>query len=166
MSPIAQEKATYIGEKSEIDDLSSGHGIKKGRHNNGKKKQIIGGPLEINGRVLSLSRAIRAGDFVFLTGQIPMRNGAPMTDGSIKEQTRAVLDDITETLATADCAREDVVKAMVWLRDRADFPGFNEIYGEYFPVEPPTRSAVVSDLLVDARVEVEVVAYRPLGDIS
>ena len=131
-----------------------------------KKKQIIGGPLEINGRVLSLSRAIRAGDFVFLTGQIPMRNGAPMTDGSIQEQTRAVLDDITETLATADCAREDVVKAMVWLRDRADFPGFNKIYGEYFPVEPPTRSAVVSDLLVDARVEVEVVAYRPLGDIS
>ena len=131
-----------------------------------KKKQIIGGPLEINGRVLSLSRAIRAGDFVFLTGQIPMRNGAPMTDGSIQEQTRAVLDDITQTLATADCAREDVVKAMVWLRDRADFPGFNEIYGEYFPFEPPTRSAVVSDLLVDARVEVEVVAYRPLGDSS
>ncbi|MBQ58468.1 enamine deaminase RidA [bacterium] len=129
-----------------------------------KKKEVIGGPLEINGRVLSLSRAIRAGDFVFLTGQIPMRDGAPMTDGSIQEQTRAVLNDITETLATADCGREDVVKAMVWLRNRADFPGFNEIYAEYFPIEPPTRSAIVSDLLVDARVEVEVMAYRPLGD--
>ena len=128
-----------------------------------QKKEVIGGPLEINGRVLSLSRAIRAGDFVFLTGQIPMRDGAPMTDGSIQEQTRAILDDITETLATADCTREDVVKAMVWLRERADFPGFNEICGEYFPVEPPTRSAIVSDLLVDARVEVEVVAYRPMG---
>ena len=129
-----------------------------------KKKEVIGGPLEINGRVLSLSRAIRAGDFVFLTGQIPMRDGAPMTDGSIQEQTRAVLNDITETLATADCGREDVVKAMVWLSNRADFPGFNEIYAEYFPIEPPTRSAIVSDLLVDARVEVEVMAYRPLGD--
>ena len=129
-----------------------------------KKKEVIGGPLEINGRVLSLSRAIRAGDFVFLTGQIPMRDGVPMTDGSIQEQTRAVLNDITETLATADCGREDVVKAMVWLRNRADFPGFNEIYAEYFPIEPPTRSAIVSDLLVDARVEVEVMAYRPLGD--
>ena len=128
-----------------------------------QKKEVIGGPLEINGRVLSLSRAIRAGDFVFLTGQIPMRDGVPMTDGSIQDQTRAILDDITETLATADCTREDVVKAMVWLRERTDFPGFNEIYGEYFPVEPPTRSAIVSDLLVDARVEVEVVAYRPLG---
>ena len=131
------------------------------------KKQVIGGPLEINGRVLSLSRAIRAGDFVFLTGQIPMRDGAPMTDGTVQDQTRAVLDDITGTLAEAGCVREDVVKAMVWLRDRADFPGFNEVYGEYFPIEPPTRSAIVSDLLVDARVEVEVMAYRPLtGDVS
>ena len=128
------------------------------------KKQVIGGPLEINGRVLSLSRAIRAGDFVFLTGQIPMRDGAPMTDGTVQDQTRAVLDDITATLAEAGCVREDVVKAMVWLRDRADFPGFNEVYGEYFPIQPPTRSAIVSDLLVDARVEVEVMAYRPLVD--
>ena len=127
-----------------------------------EKKQVIGGPLEIGGRVLSLSRAIRAGDFVYLTGQIPMRDGVPMTDGSIEDQTRAVLDDITATLAEAGCTRDDVVKAMVWLCDRADFPGFNAVYGEYFPVEPPTRSAVVSDLLVDAKVEVEVVAYRPL----
>ena len=128
------------------------------------KKQVIGEPLEINGRILSLSKAIRAGDFVFLTGQIPMRNGVPMTDGTVEEQTRAVLNDITKTLLEAGCTRNDVVKAMVWLRDRADFPGFNEIYGEYFPVEPPTRSAVVSDLLVDARVEVEVMAYHPLKD--
>ena len=131
-----------------------------------KKKQVIGDPLKINGRTLSLSRAIRAGDFVFLTGQIPMRDGVPMTNGTIQEQTRAVLDDITTTLSQAECTRDDVVKAMVWLRERADFPGFNEVYGEYFPLEPPTRSAVVSDLLVDARVEVEVMAYRPLEDTT
>lgn len=131
-----------------------------------KKKQVIGDPLKINGRTLSLSRAIRAGDFVFLTGQIPMRDGVPMTNGTIQEQTHAVLDDITTTLSQAECTRDDVVKAMVWLRERADFPGFNEVYGEYFPLEPPTRSAVVSDLLVDARVEVEVMAYRPLGDTT
>lgn len=129
-----------------------------------KKKQVIGGPLEIGGRVLSLSRAIRAGDFVYLTGQIPMQDGAPMTTGSIEDQTRAVLDEITATLELAGCTRDDVIKAMVWLRDRNDFAGFNAVYGEYFPVEPPTRSAVVSDLLVDARVEVEVVAYRPIDN--
>ncbi|SHI57650.1 reactive intermediate/imine deaminase [Shimia gijangensis] len=126
------------------------------------KKQIVGKPLEIGGRVLSLSRAIRAGDFVFLTGQIPMQDGVPMTAGSIEDQTRAVLDGIQATLAEAGCELSDVVKSMVWLGDRADFPGFNEVYGEYFPVEPPTRSALVSDFLVDIRVEIEVVAYRPL----
>ena len=86
-----------------------------------------------------------------------------MTTGSVEDQTRAVLDDVTSTLALAGCRRDDVVKAMVWLRDRSDFPGFNAVYGEYFPHAPPTRSAVVSDILVDARVEVEVMAYKPLG---
>ena len=125
-------------------------------------KQVIGEPLVIGGRRLSLSRAIRAGDFVFLTGQIPFKDGAPLVTGSIEEQTRAVLEDIKKTLAEADCTLADVVKAMVWLTDRADFPGFNTVYGEYFPDQPPTRSAVVSDLLVDVRVEVEVVAYKPV----
>lgn len=126
-------------------------------------KQVIGAPLEIGGRVLSLSRAIRAGDFVFLTGQVPMKDGAVMITGSIEMQTSAVLDDITATLTEAGCTRDDVVKAMVWLTNRADFPGFNAVYGEYFPHDPPARSAVVSDLLVDVRVEVEVIAYKPLA---
>ena len=126
-------------------------------------KTVIGEPLVIGGRKLSLSRAIRAGDTVYLTGQIPMRGGAPLTTGSIEEQTRAVLDDLSATLAQAGCTRDDVVKAMVWLRERADFPGFNAVYAEYFPQDPPARSAVVSDLLVDVRVEVEVIAWRPLA---
>ena len=124
-------------------------------------KQIIGEPLIINGRKLSLSRAVRAGDFVFLTGQVPMKNGAVVTDGSIEEQTRIVLDEIKKTLAEAGCELQDVVKSMVWLKNRDDFPGFNAIYGEYFPHEPPTRSAIVSDFLVDILVEVEVLAYKP-----
>jgi reactive intermediate/imine deaminase len=126
-------------------------------------KTVIGEPLVINGRTLSLSRAIRAGDFVYLTGQIPMQDGAVMTHGTIEDQTRVVLDAITETLHLADCDLPDVVKAMVWLRDRADFPGFDAIYADYFPQDPPARSAVISELLVDVRVEVEVVAYRPLS---
>ncbi len=124
-------------------------------------KQVIGDPIIIGGRQLSLSRAIRAGDFVFLTGQVPFKDGVPMTIGSIDDQTRAVLDDIKATLTTAGCDLGDVVKAMVWLTDRADFPGFNAVYGEYFPNDPPARSAVVTELLVDVKVEVEVVAYRP-----
>ncbi|MDA0845014.1 MAG: RidA family protein [Proteobacteria bacterium] len=124
-------------------------------------KQIIGDPLVINGRRLSLSRAVRAGDFVFLTGQVPMQNGAVMTHGSIEDQTRVVLDDITATLALAGCDRNDVVKSMVWLTSRDDFPGFNAVYAEYFPEQPPARSAIVNELLVDVKVEIELIAYKP-----
>ena len=124
-------------------------------------KEIIGEPLIINGRKLSLSKAVRAGDFVFLTGQVPMKNGIVVTEGSIEDQTRIVLDEIKNTLTEARCELQDVVKAMVWLKNRDDFPGFNAIYGEYFPYAPPARSAIVSDFLVDILVEVEVVAYKP-----
>tara|TARA_Y100000287_G_C13938140_1_gene218041 strand:- start:40 stop:426 length:387 start_codon:yes stop_codon:yes gene_type:complete len=124
-------------------------------------KKIIGDPVVINGRRLSLSRAVRAGDFVFLTGQVPMQNNAIMTHGDIEDQTRVVLDDITETLKLAGCDRGDVVKSMVWLTSRDDFPGFNAVYAEYFPESPPARSAIVNDLLVDAKVEIEVIAYKP-----
>tara|TARA_B100000900_G_C20308504_1_gene605199 strand:+ start:237 stop:623 length:387 start_codon:yes stop_codon:yes gene_type:complete len=124
-------------------------------------KKIIGEPLVINGRKLSLSKAVRAGDFVFLTGQVPMKNGVVITEGSIEDQTRIVLDEIKNTLSEAGCDLKDVVKAMVWLKNRDDFPGFNSIYGEYFPHDPPARSAIVSEFLVDILVEVEVVAYKP-----
>ena len=124
-------------------------------------KKIIGDPLIINGRKLSLSRAVRAGEFVYLTGQVPMKNGVVITEGTIEEQTRIVLDEIKNTLIEAGCGLQDVVKAMVWLKNREDFPGFNSIYGEYFDNEPPARSAIVSDFLVDVLVEVEVIAYKP-----
>lgn len=127
-----------------------------------RAKEVIGAPITIGGRQLSLSRAIRAGDFVFLTGQIPMRDGEVVTDGSIEEQTRIVLDLIRSTLDEAGCELRDVVKSTVWLRERADFPGFDAVYAEYFPQDPPARSAVLSELLVDVRVEVEVIAYRPV----
>ena len=68
-----------------------------------REKQIIGAPIVIGGRQLTLSKAVRAGDFVFLTGQVPIRDGVPMTSGTIEEQTRACLDAIQETLSEAGC---------------------------------------------------------------
>ncbi len=124
-------------------------------------KQVIGGPLVINGRELSLSRAVRAGDFVFVTGQVPMRDGKPMSDSSIEEQTRACLDSLKAILDEADCSLEDVVKSMVWLKNREDFVRFDSVYAEYFPEQPPTRSALVSEFLIDILVEIECVAYKP-----
>ena len=92
---------------------------------------------------------------------LPRLGDQPMTGGTIEEQTRNVCEQIKATLAEAGCELADVVKAMVWLREREDFPGFNAAFGEYFPIEPPARSAVLNQLLLDVRVEVEVIAYRP-----
>ena len=124
-------------------------------------KEIVGAPIVIGGRELTLSKAVRAGDFVFLTGQVPMHDGQVMTTGSIEEQTRACLDSIRQTLAEANCGLQDIVKSMVWLKSREDFPGFDSVYAEYFPEGPPARSALVSDFLVDIRVEIECIAYQP-----
>ena len=129
-----------------------------------QKKQVIGSPMVLNGRELSLSKAIRAGDFVFITGQIPLRDGVPMIDGTVEEQTRACLDGLKEILTEAECELCDVVKSMIWLKNKEDFPAFNSVYSEYFPVEPPTRSALVSDFLIDILVEIECVAYKPLSE--
>jgi 2-iminobutanoate/2-iminopropanoate deaminase len=96
-----------------------------------------------------------------LTGVVPRQGNQPMTTGSIEEQTRVVCETIKATLAEAGCKLADVVKAMVWLREREDFPGFNAVFAEYFPVDPPARSAVLNQLLVDVRVEIEVIAYCP-----
>ena len=126
------------------------------------KKQVIGGPMILNGRELSLSRAIRAGDFIFITGQVPLRDGVPMTDGTIEDQTRACLDGWKDILDEAGCELCDVVKSMVWLKNREDFGGFNRVYSEYFAEDPPTRSALVSDFLIDILVEIECVAYKPV----
>ena len=127
----------------------------------GKNKEVIGGPVVINGRQLSLSKAVRAGDFIFLTGQVPMKDGVTITEGTIEEQTRICLELIQETLKEAGCSLNDVVKSMVWLKDRDDFPGFNSVYGEYFSEGPPARSALVSDFLIDIKVEIECTAYKP-----
>ena len=129
-----------------------------------KVKRVIGGPLVINGRELSLSRAVRAGDFVFLTGQIPMRDDLPMTDGSIEQQTRAAIEGIRSILHEAGCGLSDVVKSTVWLKNREDFAGFNEVYAEFFTEQQPARSALVCDFLVDVLVEIECIAYRPLDE--
>lgn len=127
-------------------------------------KTVIGAPMVLNGRTLSLSRAVRAGDFVFVTGQLPLKEGIVMTGGTIEAQTRACIESIESILAQADCTLSDVVKSMVWLKNKADFPGFNAVYAEYFANDPPARSALVGEFLVDILVEIEVTAYKPQLD--
>ena len=125
-------------------------------------KQIIGGEVVVGGNKIPLSKAIRAGDYVYLSGQVPLKGDGSVETGSIEDQTRVVMENIKEILGEAGCELSDVIKATAWLADRADFAGFNRVYAEYFADAPPTRSTVESRLMIDIRVEVEVTAYKPL----
>jgi len=124
-----------------------------------KSKQVLGDPIVINGKKLSLSKAVKAGDYIFLTGQIPMIDGKVITEGNISYQTKIVLDQIGLTLKEFGCDYKDIVKSMVWLKSKDDFKEFDEVYKQYFPTEPPARSAVLNELLVDVKVEIEVIVY-------
>ena len=108
-----------------------------------------------------LSPAVRAGDFVFVSGQVPVGPDGRVVPGGIGAETRAVIDNIRAALALAGCGLEDVVKTTVWLRDRDDFPAFNAVYAEYFPHQPPARSTAESRLMIDIAVEIEAIAYAP-----
>ena len=127
--------------------------------------EIIGGQLTLgNGTKLPLSKAARAGDFVFLSGQLALGDDGKLRGADIESQTRQCIENIKTMLADAGCDLTNVVKATVWLIDRSDFPGFNKTYAEYFNSDPPTRSAVCSQLMLPgALVEIEVVAYRPVA---
>jgi 2-iminobutanoate/2-iminopropanoate deaminase len=124
-------------------------------------KQVIGAPTLVGGVRMPLSKAVRAGDFIFVAGQIAFESSGRVADGPIETQTRLVLDSIKATLAEAGLSMADIVKTTVWLSDPRDFGRFNAVYAEYFPTDPPARSAVRADLLLDVKIEIEAVAYAP-----
>ena len=109
-----------------------------------------------------LSPAVRAGDFVYVSGQVPVRSDGTMAAGGIAEQTEQVLSNVEAALALAGCTMEDVVKTTVYLEDARDFGAFNAVYGKHFPKEPPARTTVEARLMVDIKIEVDAIAYRPV----
>ncbi|MFT0212102.1 RidA family protein [Pseudomonas sp. F1_0610] len=109
---------------------------------------------------LPFSRAVKAGGFLFLSGQVPVDAQGNVVKGSIQQQTEAVMQRIQETLALHGASLADVVKATVWLSDMKHFAGFNEVYAGYVEGNLPVRSTVAnSTLAYDVDVEVEVQAY-------
>ena len=108
-----------------------------------------------------LSPAARAGDFVFVSGQVPTNDQGEVVAGGIEAQTRQVFVRIQQALALAGCSLDDVCKVSVWLDDARDFGSFNRVYMECFGAHRPARSTVEARLMIDAKVEIDVTAYKP-----
>lgn len=121
----------------------------------------IGGPkVGSGGQTLPFCRATIANGFVFVSGQVGMDETGEIVPGGIVAETRQAMDNIVAILAEAGCTLADVVKANVWLDDTRDFQAFNRVYAGYFDGELPARSCVRSQIMIAARVEIDVIACK------
>ena len=107
------------------------------------------------------SQAVRAGDFLFCSGQIPLdpATGA-VIQGDVRAQTECVMNNLRAVLEAGGAGFDRVVKATIFLIDLQDFGVVNEVYGRCFDTEPPARACVqVGGLPRGVRVEIEAIAY-------
>lgn len=113
------------------------------------------------GAVGPYSQAIKAGDFLFASGQIPIDpEKGRITAGTISEQAEQCMKNVGAILEAAGATYDNVIKTTVYINDMNFFGAVNEVYGKYFNKTLPARSCVeISKLPKDALVEVEVIAY-------
>ena len=106
------------------------------------------------------SQAVRSGQFVFASGQIPLDPATgEFVPGGVAEQTEQVLKNLSAVLEAAGASLKSVVKTTVFLADMNDFAAMNEVYGRFFSEKPPARATVEAARLPrDARVEIEAIA--------
>jgi 2-iminobutanoate/2-iminopropanoate deaminase len=106
------------------------------------------------------SQAVKAGGFVFVSGQIPLDPSTnELIDSDISAQTARVLDNLQAILVAAGSSLSKAVKVGVFLKDMSEFAAMNAVYAKYFPEDPPARATVeVARLPKDVRVEIDVVA--------
>lgn len=108
------------------------------------------------------SQAVQAGNLLFISGQIAIDQGnGKFVNANIKDETRQVMKNIEHILSAAGLDFTHVVKSTIFLKNMGDFPQVNEVYGSYFPSQPPARETVeVSKLPKEANVEISCIAVR------
>ena len=109
------------------------------------------------------SPAVRAGDFIFVSGQVPVDPATQqLISGDIAVETRQVLNNVKHILEGCSATLADVVKCGVYLADGGDFAAMNAVYAEFFGTAKPARATVVTGFAVPGvRVEIEAIAYKP-----
>lgn len=111
---------------------------------------------------LPFSPAIKAGDYIFVSGQVGFVDAEGREIKGIEAQTKRCLENIKEVLTAAGASLDDVVKVTVFLRNEEDFATMNEIYQSYFVKDRPARSTVVASLALPSMlIEMECIAYSP-----
>lgn len=129
------------------------------------RRTVIGAPIVFgDGTKAPISQAVRAGDFLFVAGQLGVGDDFRVVGPDIAVQARQALANLEQRLNDGGSSVENVVKVNAYLADAADFAVFNDVYREMFAVAPPARTTVVSSLLVPgARVEIDAIAIVDSG---
>lgn len=112
------------------------------------------------------SQAIRTGNILFLSGQIPIdpETNQPITNATIEEQTKRVIENLRAVLEVNGMTLADVVSTRVFMKDLNEFPRMNVVYGTYFKEKPPTRATVeVTRLPRDVKIEIAAIAVKQCG---
>jgi 2-iminobutanoate/2-iminopropanoate deaminase len=106
------------------------------------------------------SPAVRAGDFIFVAGQVPVDPTTDkMSNGDIEHETRLVLNNIKRIVEGAGATMAQVVRVGVYIKDGADFAAMNAVYAEFFGENKPARSTIVCGFAADIKVEIDCVVY-------
>ena len=123
-------------------------------------KQVVHTPKVPPARV-PLSQAIKAGDWVFASGQLGLDVATgKLVPGGIGAETRQVCENLTAVLEAAGSSLDKVVKVTIYMADLGELMTMNEVFSRYFPVDPPARTTFQCVALVGgARVEIEAIAF-------
>jgi enamine deaminase RidA (YjgF/YER057c/UK114 family) len=105
--------------------------------------------------------AVRAGDFIFVSGQVAKDASGRMLDGTIEEETAGTIESIQRVLAQEDATLADVVKVTTYLADARDFGRYNRVFAEHFKDAILARTTVEARAVISTKIEMDAIAYKP-----
>jgi 2-iminobutanoate/2-iminopropanoate deaminase len=104
---------------------------------------------------------VRAGDFIYVSGQVAKDENGNMCSGNIEDETRWTIEGIRRILALDGADLSDVVKVTVFLADGRNFGRYNKVFAEYFPEGRIARTTVEARAVIECKIEMDAVAYKP-----
>jgi len=105
--------------------------------------------------------AVRAGDFIFVSGQVAKDADGKMLDGTIEEETAGTIESIKRVLAQDGATLADVVKVTAYLADARDFGRYNRVFAEHFKDAVLARTTVEARAVISTKIEMDAIAYKP-----
>jgi reactive intermediate/imine deaminase len=106
--------------------------------------------------------AVRAGDFIFVSGQVAKDANGNMVHGNIEEETKATIETIQRVIAADGATLADVVRVTTYLDDARDFGRYNKVFAEFFKDAVLARTTVEARAVISTKIEMEAIVYKPL----